>query len=144
MYVYTYNVASFLHCQAKSFTIMSISSQQQSGSNDCGLYAIAAATSLCHGEAPNAVIWEMRGHLLRCFKSGKLTPFPGWYLKDDAIMFGQEPIVSEKKIAVYCSCRMPADRKKMAQWIQCLEWYHQPCQNISAAVFKKFTCSLCV
>jgi hypothetical protein len=39
---------------------------QQKGSNDCGLYAIAFAASLCANEDPSGVCYiqnRMRGHL---------------------------------------------------------------------------------
>ena len=52
---------------------------KQVGSNDCGLYAIAVATSLAHQVDPTTVIFEqneMRSHLAECFMKQKLTLFP--------------------------------------------------------------------
>ena len=46
--------------------------QMQSGANDCGLFAIAFATALCHGELPGKYIFErraMRGHLMKCLEA---------------------------------------------------------------------------
>ena len=53
--------------------------QKQRQHSDCGLYAIAVATALCHGLHPSSLQWDqpaMRGHLIDCLKSGKIVPFP--------------------------------------------------------------------
>lgn len=52
---------------------------QQKGSVDCGLFAIAFLTALCHGQRPEKLRIqqaELRPHLLKCLKSQELTPFP--------------------------------------------------------------------
>ena len=37
-------------------------------------------------------------------------------------------IITEQVIPVYCNCQMPEDKKrKMAQCVQCKDWYHQDC-----------------
>ena len=33
---------------------------------------------------------------------------------------------------MYCSCRIPQDRKKMPQRIKCNDWFHQTCENIAS------------
>ena len=54
--------------------------QKQSGYNDCGVFAIAYATELCHGASPLTETRfdqkQLRSHLSRCFHSGLLQPFP--------------------------------------------------------------------
>ena len=45
--------------------------QQQVGYSDCGLFATAAATAICHGLDPNAIS-EMRVHLRKAFRSKKV------------------------------------------------------------------------
>ena len=52
---------------------------KQLGGKDCGLYAIATATLLASGENPGSVTYNqqaMREHLIQCFETFKLTPFP--------------------------------------------------------------------
>ena len=47
---------------------------KQMGSNDCGLYAIAVATSLAHQVDPTTVIFEeneMRSQFAECFMKQK-------------------------------------------------------------------------
>ena len=52
---------------------------RQTGSNDCGLYAIAISTALAHNINPSILIFqqnEMCQHLLLCLENKKLEPFP--------------------------------------------------------------------
>lgn len=72
-------VATLMNCQSTSIKIEFASIKQQRGSTDCGLFAIACATSLCFGVSPetqNFVKDEMRSHLGKCFMEGKISPFP--------------------------------------------------------------------
>ena len=53
--------------------------QQQKGSKDCGLFAIATATSLCFGDDPTMISYnqeELRQHLLECLEAEDISPFP--------------------------------------------------------------------
>ena len=51
----------------------------QSGTYDCGLFAIAFATALAQGEKPELFFfdqWNMRAHLRQCFEDGEMKMFP--------------------------------------------------------------------
>ena len=53
--------------------------QQQTNGTNCGLFAIANATSLLHGIDPETVTfneYETREHLINCIEGKKLFPFP--------------------------------------------------------------------
>ena len=53
--------------------------QRQIGANDCGLFAIAVATSIAFGLDSVGIHFqqrEMRHHLLHCFEKEQMTPFP--------------------------------------------------------------------
>ena len=53
---------------------------QQTGTVDCGLFAIANLTAICHGERPENFRFhqkQMRQHLLSCPENQELLPFPG-------------------------------------------------------------------
>ena len=53
---------------------------QQSGVTDCGVFAIAYITAVCHRLHPEDYrIYQktMRQHLVSCFESGEMLPFPG-------------------------------------------------------------------
>ena len=51
--------------------------QKQEGTNDCGLYCIAIATSLLHNKYPLKFDQSLlRQHLIFCFENFHLCPFP--------------------------------------------------------------------
>ena len=53
--------------------------QTQQGGTDCGVFAIAMATSLGCGDDPARLTFQqenLREHLLKCLESGNLTVFP--------------------------------------------------------------------
>ena len=53
--------------------------QKQLGRTDCGLFALAVITAICHGKDPFQMHFkqeEMRDHLLKCFKDKYMTLFP--------------------------------------------------------------------
>ena len=81
----TKDIASLVHAAGDCIDVIVPQSQLQEGTDNCGLFAIATATSLCFGIPPSTVLWnqkKMREHLRRCFESGKMSPFPGWDLPD--------------------------------------------------------------
>lgn len=52
--------------------------QKQTGSRDCGLFAIAFALELCSGNNPSERTFDqskMRSHLIKCFETGHIEPF---------------------------------------------------------------------
>ena len=53
--------------------------QKQVGVKDCGLFAIAFATSIAFGQNPARRKFRqqsMRAHLINCFENNKIIPFP--------------------------------------------------------------------
>ena len=53
--------------------------EQQTNNSDCGVYAIAYATSLCFSEDINCIqfcVSKMRSHLISCLEKGQMSPFP--------------------------------------------------------------------
>uniref|UniRef100_A0A1X7SYA7 Ubiquitin-like protease family profile domain-containing protein n=1 Tax=Amphimedon queenslandica TaxID=400682 RepID=A0A1X7SYA7_AMPQE len=53
--------------------------QKQTGSKDCGVFAIGVLTALLNGVNPSELTFntqEMRDHLLSCFTEKSLTHFP--------------------------------------------------------------------
>ena len=121
--------------------------QIQTGAADCGLFAIATATALCHGIPPSNIVWDqskMRTHLLQCFMNGKMLLFPGWDIAQPCGSIDQEQTLSTVKVKVFCSCRLPSE-EMMACCSQCGIWYHKRCENIPAIVFQRkavFKCGI--
>ena len=96
----------------------------QSGSNDCGLFAIAFATALALGVKPELFLFDqskMRRHLQQCLERGKMQMFP-------VIKKRRTKTSSVKKtqaVPVYCKCRMPElPNENMIECTNCKEWYH--------------------
>ena len=55
--------------------------QQQTNDSDCGVFAIAFATSLVLGCTPQYMtfdITKMRPHLVACLRAGAMTQFPSF------------------------------------------------------------------
>jgi hypothetical protein len=53
--------------------------QQQQGLDDCGLFALAFATSLCYQENPSLLCYDqksLRNHYVQCIENNKVQPFP--------------------------------------------------------------------
>ena len=51
----------------------------QNGSDDCGLFAVAYATTICYGKKPEKFIFDqglMRRHLLKCLENNLMEEFP--------------------------------------------------------------------
>ena len=97
----------------------------QSGGYDCGLFVIAFATALVHGEQPGRFLFvqdKMRRHLLKCLQEGELTPFPVKKTRQNACR-----VKSWDTIEVHCVCRMPeVSGIEMIECSNCKTWYHIP------------------
>ena len=95
----------------------------QSGGYDCGLFAVAFATALVHGEQSGRFQFDqnkMRQHLLKCLQEGEMTPFP---LKKIRRNTGR--VKSWDAIDVYCTCRMPeVNGVDKIECSNCKAWYH--------------------
>ncbi|CAF2543573.1 unnamed protein product [Rotaria sp. Silwood2] len=53
--------------------------QQQIGGNDCGLFALAFATSLCYKDVPSLMFYDqlsLRDHYVKCIENNEIRPFP--------------------------------------------------------------------
>ena len=69
----TKQIASLHHTKGPHLKLKIMHSQSQSRGSDCGLFAIATATSLCYGIPPSTVLFDqnrMRKHLVRCYECG--------------------------------------------------------------------------
>ena len=71
---------------------------KQENTHDCGLCAIAYATSVCHGDDGSQMKYncaEMRPHLIHCLDTGR---FPSTHRINGLTL-------AEEGIPVYCYCR---------------------------------------
>ena len=141
-------IASILHTKSYQVKLQIAMTQFQENSLDCGVYAIAFATDLCHGNDPSQFKYDLpfklRMHLLDNLKAQKMIPFPSVKLK---CRLGY----LTEKMNIYCKCRLlyvaehgfpskvfpKSEDIHMIQCYTCEEWYHRSCVNLSVIEIKK-------
>ncbi len=147
-------VAKILNTSEKSFSLKHVEVQLQAGANDCALFAIANATTLCFGGDPHIASYNQnnfRAHLANCFELQQMSMFPiaDWPRR----LARRRAINLPKIINVFCTCRLPwnkNDHKKgaLVQCQLCKEWYHEVCMDISKDIVDypalKYNCKLCL
>ena len=125
-------VIVFIHSSAQVLTFRNLQMQKQTNSSDCGVFAIATATSLCHGEDPTTVVWDtskMRNHLMKCLLSNKMELFPK---RGRAKQVSSNIVRSESKYELHCCCRRRHKRNQVMKHCSiCNIWYHKSCINIT-------------
>ena len=146
--------ASILRTQVDKIIFSVQPVQQQTNSNDCGVFAVAFLVELLFGGDPTTVLFDigkMRSHLLTCLKSQQFdNPFPKVEGKHEH-SFPNNPLI---EIPVYCVCRMPYFKEddefrelQMAECDRCHQWYHRSCTTVPDYVFKQknkfWVCSKC-
>ena len=103
--------------------------QKQLGSSACGPFAFAFATDLCHGlEYPTKQSYDqglMRQHYVNCLESGKLTPYP---TASRRVPYHLD--TKKTTVPIYCTCRLPYDKKEYVECSRCRGWYHKDCVAI--------------
>lgn len=129
--------------------------QQQKNSYDCGVFAIAFATSLAFDQDPCDIVYDtkcMRNHLLLCFEKEELSPFPTLSVRPQRnSRDNRETRELAKSIEVYCHCRrieysLPTkDQEKwaMVQCTLCKEWFHRMCEKVPKRTAGKWLCKIC-
>ena len=108
----------YSHIQANFVNV-----NHQSGSSDCGVFAVAFAVSLCYGLQPAKFCYDqnnMRSHLVHCLESGRMELFPvRREQRENSVIFHSQ------SIKVYCVCRMPeVGKERMICCNCCKEWFH--------------------
>ena len=136
-------IICLLHPQTDDIEIRSMKMQQQQGSSDCGLFAIAVATSLCHGEDPTVIRWrqsEMRPHLIECLESEIIVPFPKECSQEEEQ--GETKMVITQ--TVHCVCRRRKRRReKMIQCKNCSKLFHEKCVKLETPATSHWNCNNC-
>ncbi len=107
--------------------IETLAVQQQTGSSDCGVFAIANAVDICMGTNPENVRYDqgkIRAHLEDCFIKKSLCPFPRCSTAEPL----PRPTRTVHKIRLYCVCKMPEEYdEKMISCDTCRKWFHVSC-----------------
>ncbi|KAL5496713.1 hypothetical protein EMCRGX_G013057 [Ephydatia muelleri] len=127
--------------------------QQQKGSKDCGLFAVAFATELCSGEDPTRAVFKqcsMRQHLYNCLEAGEISRFPQYTKKELRSLPKNTAKHSTLKTfdqELFCLCRLPeCYDKRMVQCTACKSWYHFQCVGFKSKneVPKSWKCNSCI
>ena len=124
-------IASILFYQGKRIKCNFKKFQQQTGGVDCGLFAVAAATHLCHGADPSEFTYDqplMRRHFLKCLENKHITVFPTKY--DDAGFIKKKPI-KLRYIEICSECHLPCtggkNGKDVVKCNSCDKMTHMSC-----------------
>ena len=73
------SILSKIQSVSARMQIYTVNSQQQYGTDDCGLFAIACAYELCLGNNPGKIQFHqnvLRDHYTQCLSNKQLTSFP--------------------------------------------------------------------
>ncbi len=137
---FNFQLASLLNCNSEAITVSVFCNNKQKSSSDCGVFAIACATSLAFGIAPESqhfVQEELRSYLAMCFRVGKMMPFP-----TATLSWSAKPSVCYE-VLVCKICRRPGTVKQiLTQCFLCQGYFHLHCGNGSEADY--FLCSKCL
>ena len=141
-------IASIVKSRSHKIQILLEKVQCQKNAVDCGIYAVAFLTDLCHRLDPASCQYasskELRQHLIECFEEGRMSPFPSTSRSKGRPMI--------KDLHIYCHCRLPyvlehkmkrevqADEDKhMIQCDLCNNWYHITCVSLTTDEFREFS-----
>ena len=129
-------IAWLLYSSDESITLAWPNIKQQTGTSDCGLFAIANATSICCGVDPTSQDWDQpdkRQHLVKCFQVGYMEMFPtATEAKPKVIRM----VETTEEVPIFCACRHPDDGKDMDRCDKCYGWFHRACENVMADAWK--------
>ena len=139
-------VASVMESRSLKVKMLLEKVQFQKNAVDCGVYAIAYMTDLCHGVDPSSCCYAdstvLRRHLIQCYAEGRMPTFPS--------QSSQKRRPSVYQLNIYCSCRLPfalehvkpkdvptGEDTDMIQCEICCGWYHRTCVNLTHEKFKE-------
>ena len=135
------SISRIANCHGSVLELRVLPVQQQKNSIDCGMFAIAHAIEILHGENVEKSSFDvnlMRDHLLVCLQLQKFSPFP----KTNKRVYRCRSV--SLFFDVYCICReayfhddvKSDDIYFMANCNNCGEWYCKKCMNIPVKVFR--------
>ena len=135
-------VCALIFTRNQTIDVRFIDVEPQTNSSDCGVYAIAFATSLCFCEDISSIqycVSKMRTHLVSCLEKRQMAPFPSIQRKSTL----SHSILAQQRIPVSCSCRMPP-AGRMIQCSHCKEQFHKKCERVTRnELSSSWQCRLC-
>ena len=95
---------------------------KQTGSVDCGLFALATITCLALGNDPTTVVFDqkqLRHHLIKSMETNTISSFP--------VIKTRRPKSKVSKVQtciIYCVCRQADYGPELIQCNTCKKWFH--------------------
>ena len=134
-------ICSIIFSDANKIQLNFPAVQSQRGGNDCGLFSIAFAVTLCSGFDPSDLQYDQqffRSHLMDCIKNRCITPFPCTKQKKK-----RHQTIPPQVITLFCYYRQPEDGK-MVQCDRCDQWFHEECVDIPSNICEiEWSCPTC-
>ena len=117
--------------------------QQQKGSTECGVMAIANGYHALCGDDLSTISFaenRMRDHLSPCFENNRFTPFPVASTSQGAkTTFDMKYF----NIEVNCECHRPNSFEDMICCDGCDHWSRMQCAGLSSVPEDDWFCSTC-
>ena len=130
-------IAAILFSEKEEIQLQFKPVQEQHGTADCGVFAVAFATALCSGKDPAEIHFiqhQLRPHLKKCLIENMITEFPQLQRKRKA----RGGRIEQFKI--FCRCRQP-EVGRMIQCDSCHNWFHDVCIETDSLVWKDLDCA---
>ena len=124
-----------------------VHTQQQVGSSDCGLFAIANVMALASGIDIERVTFrqtKMRSHFLQCLQEQRLTMFPHKVSDSSNSRLRRKLFV----ITTNCHCNAFLPNSNLIKCSECNKLFHLHClthshQNSNSRHTSSWTCQVC-
>ena len=135
-------IASLVNIEGDMLNVHFPNIQMQRNSYDCGLFAIANATTLAFGKNPVNETYdtkELRPHLIRCLENREMTLFPTKKFS------GKRRPSKVVKLEIYCLCKMPDTQTLYVICDECSREFHPKCVDLDDKITDSmnFLCPFC-
>ena len=134
-------IAQLLRTANNRLKVQVMNTAKQTGSTDCGLFALATITHLTLGKDPLTVIFDqkqLRGHFATCLEKGEVNSFPVLQQRRPA-----NKVIKIEECTIYCHCRLPDDGSEMVCCDTCQEWFHTRCVCTPISKGQQWFCDKC-
>ncbi len=138
------NSATGLH---GSIEVNLLCTQQQLGTSDCGLFAIANMFSMALGCNLDSIEFDqskLREHLLHCLNNQEVNMF------SHKVLLEKKDVISmQQKISVHCKCHVYKQTEYLIKCTKCEKRYHFKCLNLKdnvellAVMHEDYICTKC-
>ncbi|XP_078671420.1 uncharacterized protein LOC144911416 [Branchiostoma floridae x Branchiostoma belcheri] len=133
--------AAFADQERNILTIILPEVQRQKNVFDCGLFAIAWAVDIAQGQDVSSIAYDdrkMRSHLEKCFKQGRLTPFP--HLTNRRKKVG---LTRVSRISLVCCCKQEEGLGRIEACRACQRIFHVSCLPVCPPSDGTWKCGDC-